>query len=286
MKFGKRRRCLLALVVFVFLIAVFVSCTVWENRFPETAEYTVRQQGIPSAFDGFKIAHISDLHNAEFGQDNEYLINEIKEISPDIIVMTGDMVDSSRTNIDIAVSFAEKASEIAPCYYVTGNHEGRLNCKDIKEKFRLSGVTVLENEAIVSERNGESITLIGMDDISVYSNADSSFYGLFTKSALLKLTDTDNYTVLLSHRPEFAEEYSACGVDLVFSGHAHGGQFRLPFIGGLYAPGQGFFPKYDGGAYNIGDTVMIVSRGLGNSRIPFRINNRPQIVSVCLERTE
>ena len=145
---------------------------------------------------------------------------------------------------------------------------------------------MLENEAIVSERNGESITLIGMDDISVYSNADSSFYGLFTKSALLKLTDTDNYTVLLSHRPEFAEEYSACGVDLVFSGHAHGGQFRLPFIGGLYAPGQGFFPKYDGGAYNIGDTVMIVSRGLGNSRIPFRINNRPQIVSVCLERTE
>lgn len=286
MKFGKRRRCLLALVVFVFLIAVFVSCTVWENRFPETVEYTVKQQGIPSAFDGFKIAHISDLHNAEFGQDNEYLINEIKEISPDIIVMTGDMVDSSRTNIDIAVSFAEKASEIAPCYYVTGNHEGRLNCKDIKEKFRQSGVTVLENEAIVSERNGESITLIGMDDISVYSNADSSFYGLFTKSALLKLTDTDNYTVLLSHRPEFAEEYSACGVDLVFSGHAHGGQFRLPFIGGLYAPGQGFFPKYDSGAYNIGDTVMIVSRGLGNSRIPFRINNRPQIVSVCLERTE
>jgi predicted MPP superfamily phosphohydrolase len=286
MRLGKRKLCFFAVIAFVLLIAVFVSCTAWENRFLETAEYTVTQENIPPSFDGFKIAHISDLHNAEFGQNNDDLVNAIRNISPDIIVMTGDMVDSSRTNVDIAVSFVKRASEIAPCYYVTGNHEGRLNCEDIKEKFRQSGVTVLENESVVLERNGECITLIGMDDISVYSNADSSFYSLFTKSALLKLSDTDSYTVLLSHRPEFANEYSACGIDLAFSGHAHGGQFRLPFIGGLYAPGQGFFPKYDSGAYNIKDTVMIVSRGLGNSKIPFRINNRPQIISVCLEGSE
>ena len=141
-------------------------------------------------------------------------------------------------------------------------------------------VVVLEDKAMQLEYNGDDITLIGLSDPSF--TLKGNMFGEVPAMVDTKLRgligDKDNYTILLSHRPELFEAYVNCGVDLVLSGHAHGGQFRLPFIGGLVAPNQGLFPKYDAGLYTKGDTNMIVCRGLGNSIIPIRFNNRPEIV--------
>ena len=152
--------------------------------------------------------------------------------------------------------------------------------KDVKAELENTGVVVLEDKAMQLEYNGDDITLIGLSDPSFTLKGD--MFGEVPAMVDTKLRgligDKDNYTILLSHRPELFEAYVNCGVDLVLSGHAHGGQFRLPFIGGLVAPNQGLFPKYDAGLYTKGDTNMIVCRGLGNSIIPIRFNNRPEIV--------
>ena len=175
----------------------------------------------------------------------------------------------------------KEAVQIADTYYVTGNHEASLSQYDeLKAELENTGVVVLEDKAMQLEYNGDDITLIGLSDPSFTLKGD--MFGEVPAMVDTKLRgligDKDNYTILLSHRPELFEAYVNCGVDLVLSGHAHGGQFRLPFIGGLVAPNQGLFPKYDAGLYTKGDTNMIVCRGLGNSIIPIRFNNRPEIV--------
>lgn len=242
---------------------------------------TVSSSRIPSVFDGFRITQVSDLHNAVFGKDNAELLQALSECEPNIIVMTGDLVDVKHTNIDIALAFAKGATQIASTYYITGNHEACLPQYDeLKTGLESIGVVVLEDASMQLEYKDEAITLIGLSDPSftlkgnmlgeVPAMVDTKLRGL--------IGDKDDYTILLSHRPELFETYVNCGVDLVLSGHAHGGQFRLPFIGGLVAPNQGLFPKYDAGLYTKGDTNMIVCRGLGNSIIPIRFNNRPEIV--------
>lgn len=205
----------------------------------------------------------------------------LSECEPNIIVITGDLVDAEHTDIDVALDFAKEAVQIADTYYVTGNHEASLSQYDeLKAELENTGVVVLEDKAMQLEYNGDDITLIGLSDPSFTLKGD--MFGEVPAMVDTKLRgligDKDNYTILLSHRPELFEAYVNCGVDLVLSGHAHGGQFRLPFIGGLVAPNQGLFPKYDAGLYTKGDTNMIVCRGLGNSIIPIRFNNRPEIV--------
>ncbi len=175
-----------------------------------------------------------------------------------------------------ALGFAKGAVTIAPVYYVTGNHETALpqqQYEQLMEGLETAGVTVLANDAVTVAYHGEEITVVGLSDPASMA-----------ASRLSRLTDKEErYVILLAHRPDFFEEYAEGGADLVFSGHAHGGQFRLPFIGGLMAPDQGLFPKYDAGLYRDGNTSMVVSRGLGNSIIPFRINNRPEIILVELK---
>ena len=170
--------------------------------------------------------------------------------------------------------------KIAPVYFVSGNHEARVSeYEDLKMGLAEAGVIVLENQKVEITRDGEAITLMGIDDPSfqesyLFGDAES-----VAKQAIEMLqSESDGYTVLLSHRPELFELYVKTGMDLVFSGHAHGGQFRLPFIGGLVAPNQGFFPKYDAGQFTEENTTMIVSRGVGKSIIPIRFNNRPEII--------
>ena len=257
------------------LLLALILWTIWGNTALEVNEYTITSEKIPDSFDGFRIAQISDLHNAEFGAHNEQLLNLLRDAAPDIIVITGDLVDSRNTRIDIALRFAEAAVKIAPCYYVTGNHESRIAEYPLLKAGLIDiGVTVLENEAVMLEQGGEAITLLGVDD------PDFQTFPISTR--LDSLVPENTYTVLLSHRPELFDTYASCGIDLVFSGHAHGGQFRLPFIGGLAAPHQGLFPKYDSGLYTDGTTNMLVSRGIGNSIFPFRFNNPPEIVVVTL----
>ncbi len=203
---------------------------------------------------------------------------------PDIIVITGDMIDSRNTKVDAALSFAEQAVKIAPCYYVTGNHEARVDeYSDLKDGLLELGVIVLEDARVEIELSGETITLIGVDDPSFQTDYLFGDDETVMKSKLDELTSKeDSYTILLSHRPELFDTYVESGVDIVFSGHAHGGQFRIPFVGGVVAPNQGVFPKYDAGIYANGNTNMVVSRGVGNSIIPFRVNNRPEVILIEL----
>lgn len=280
----------LSLRVFAPLCAaILLSClviwTIWGNTALMASSVTISGNQIPDSFSGFRIAQVSDLHNAEFWENNTELLQMLSENAPDIIVITGDLVDAGHTDIDIALNFVNEAVQIAPVYYVTGNHEASLPQYDeFKAALERIGTTVLEDRAIQLQRGSEQIMLIGLSDPDFTMKGD-----IFGESSsmfctkLESLTDSkSSYTILLSHRPELFETYINCGVDLVFSGHAHGGQFRLPFIGGLIAPDQGLFPRYDAGLYTEGSTNMVVSRGLGNSIIPFRFNNRPEIVFVEL----
>ena len=277
----KKRMFLLALAA---LLMALLLWTAWGNTALQLNMYTVSSDRLPKAFDGCRIAHVSDLHNAEMGEGNNALLALLREAEPDIIAITGDLIDSRNTDIGIALRFAEEAVKLAPCFYVTGNHEARVSeYADLKAGLTELGVTVLEDERIDLDRNGETITLIGINDPG-FRPAQLSDGPAAVKATLQELRDEGgDFTLLLSHRPELFEIYADSGVDLTLSGHAHGGQFRLPLVGGLVAPGQGLFPKYDAGAYTEGRANMIVSRGIGNSIFPFRFNNRPEVVLVELQ---
>ena len=270
----------MVLIVSVLVILCIGIWTLWGNTALEVNEYEIVSDRIPEAFSGFRIAQVSDLHNAEFGEGNEKLIELLSQTDPDMIVITGDLIDSRHTDIEIALEFARQAIKLAPVYYVSGNHEARVHeYEDLKMGLAEAGVIVLEDQKVQITREGESITLMGIDDPSFQEDYLFGDAVSVTSSALSELqNESDRYTVLLAHRPELFETYVDAGVDLVFSGHAHGGQFRLPFVGGLVAPNQGFFPEYDAGLFSEGSTTMIVSRGVGNSIIPIRFNNRPEIV--------
>ena len=275
------RKGLLICSALLMILAVWIF---WGNTALEVNEYTLVSNRLPDAFDGFRITQVSDLHNAEFGEDNDNLLALLREAEPDIIVITGDLVDSRSTDIGIALRFAEDAMQIAPCYYVTGNHEARIpEYQALKTGLASAGVVVLENQRMELSRNEETIALIGVDDPSFQTDYLLGDSAAVMSGALKELTENDAYTILLSHRPELFDIYAESGVDLVFSGHAHGGQFRLPFIGGLAAPNQGLFPKYDSGLYTNGSTNMLVSRGIGNSLFPFRFNNRPEVLLIQLQ---
>lgn len=274
-----RRRMLRGFGVILILIAALIAWAAIDSRNIDVTRFTV--SGAPEAFSGFKIVQISDLHNAEFGTDNQKLIDILKSEAPDAIVITGDLIDARRTNTEIAESFARRCMEIADCYYVPGNHEARLG--DTYDAFESAliadGVNVLRNGSVRIRKEMDAIRIIGVDD-PAFAKASDAITNL---DAALEALSSDDFTILLAHRPELIDEYSKWGIDLVLSGHAHGGQIRLPGIGGLYAPGQGFFPRYTSGNYTVGDTEMIVSRGIGNSAFPLRVNDRPEVVIVTLK---
>ena len=284
----QRKKRLLFWSLAAVLLAAVVIWIAWGNTALELNTFTVSNGKIPQSFNGFRIAHVSDLHNKEIGKDNESLLEMLKQAAPDIIVITGDLIDSRRTDLEIALDFAEEAVKIAPCYYVTGNHEARLEkCEELKASLRELGVVVLEDEQVVLTRDGEQITLFGIDDPSFETEYLLGHADEVVDSKLAGFSiEGGSYTVLLSHRPELFEVYADHEVNLVLSGHAHGGQFRLPFVGGLFAPNQGFFPKYDAGLFSEGDTNMIVSRGLKSGGLLFRLNNRPELVLIELKGIE
>jgi len=258
----------LRFLVLVLLVA-FVAWVIWANTAVELNTITVIGGDLPAAFEGYRIAHVSDLHSAEFWPD---VIELLKKAEPDIICITGDLMDSRDEDPETALAFMAQAVRIAPCYFVTGNHENALSwtlCDSLLKGLRELGVHVMEDETVMLERQGAAVSLTG------HQWGDTDEIG--------SLTDHDGFRILLSHQPEDIDNYAAGDYDLVLSGHAHGGQFRLPFIGGLYAPGQGIFPEYDAGLIRLEDTQMVVSRGIGNSSFQLRFNNRPEVVLLILE---
>ena len=233
-----------------------------------------------------RLAVLTDLHACAYGEGQRELLDAVAEQSPDLVLLCGDIVDDEpRMPEARALDTVEALAAVWPTYYVTGNHEAGASEYDaLKTGLIKLGVTVLENEKTEVERDGEKITLIGVKDPSFSSDYLFHDEEAIMESQLKALVDKDDgFTLLLSHRPELFEVYVTCNADLVLSGHAHGGQFRLPFIGGLAAPNQGLFPKYDAGLFSEGKTKMIVSRGIGNSIFPFRVNNRPEIILIELQ---
>ncbi len=255
-------------LIAALLLAALTGWLLWGNTALEVNTWVIENGKIPAAFNGYRIAQVSDLHNAPLRKDVAAALTEIK---PDLIVLTGDLVDSRRTDVDAALDFVREAVQIATCCYIPGNHEARISqWPQLRQGLLDAGVLVLEDEAISLEHNDASIAVLGLRDPDFRTDHDA---------VLSVLTEwAEGYQILLSHRPERLALYAHYGVDLVFSGHAHGGQIRLPIVGGLIAPHQGILPEYDGGLYQMGETAMLVSRGVGNSIFPLRVNNRPEIV--------
>lgn len=253
-----------------------------ENFSLTTTYYTLVDEKIPQDFNDFRIVQLSDLHNTSFGVNQRDLLRKIYGADPDIIVITGDLIDSYVTNVDLAMELVEGAIEIAPVYYVEGNHEARLEDPgELFKKLEAGGVTVLHDRRISLKRGSSSIDLLGLSE-PTFGFAYEGTSDL--RETLRRLTEeTTTFTILLSHHPEVLDVIADYPVDLVFSGHAHGGQVRIPFLmDGLIAPDQGFFPEFTSGIYQDRNTKEIVSRGLGNSILPFRVFNRPEIVVVTL----
>ena len=265
------------------LAALFIWIA-WGNTALELSSYTVTSSRLPENLDGYRIAHVSDLHNTQMGKDNEKLLAMIRDAEPDMIAITGDLIDSRNTNVEIALQFVQEAVNIAPCYYVTGNHEARVNAYDeLKSRMLSAGVIILEDASTEISIAGDIITLIGVNDPSFQTDYLFGDSETVMRAKLTELhRDRDGFAILLSHRPELFEVYVDHDIDLILSGHAHGGQFRIPFIGGVVAPNQGLFPEFDSGIYSDESTNMLVSRGVGNSIIPFRINNRPEVILIEL----
>ncbi|MEG1501073.1 MAG: metallophosphoesterase [Clostridiales bacterium] len=273
------------LIAFVVLIiALFLFCF-WQNNSIVTTKSLYYNTKIPEAFNNFTIVHISDLHNKMFGEEQLNILNKVRDMAPDIIFITGDLIDRRKYDLDAAMTFVLGALEIAPIYYVSGNHEA-LSGKFplIQEQLLEAGVNILDNCQVEIRKDNSSIEILGLRDPSfmVYDYLEDNTESQVEKT-LKQWSNNDKFKILLSHRPELFPLYSENKMDLIFTGHAHGGQFRIPGLGGLIAPQQGFFPKYTSGSYVEGLYTMFVRRGLGNSLMPIRIFNRPEIVVVKLK---
>lgn len=238
--------------------------------------YTVESDKIDRPI---RLAVLTDYHGCHYGKDAAALVQAVEELQPDAILLVGDIFDDGLP-WDDSEALVRSLARYWPCYYVTGNHE--YWSKRVDEICRIitdAGVTILNQDCAVLVANGQRINLCGVPDPCA---------GVDTATALTRAAaniEQDAYTVLLAHRPELIDKYAAAGAfDLVVSGHAHGGQIRIPgLVNGLFAPNQGWFPKYAGGLYDVDGTTMIVSRGLARESTLFpRIFNRPELVLIEL----
>ena len=197
--------------------------------------------------------------------------------------MTGDLIDSNKTDIEVAINFIKNINNIAPIYFVSGNHESNISSySKLKEQIGENKVIILDNKVEILKVNESEINLIGIDDPRM-ANEDGVSDSEIVKVELANAKYNENtYSILLSHRPELFDIYVEKQINLILTGHAHGGQIRIPFIGGIVAPNQGFFPKYTSGIFEENKTTMVVNRGIGNSILPFRINNRPELVVITI----
>ena len=256
-----------------------------EDKHIVTTHYTYRSKKVPKSFDGFKIVQVSDFHNAYFGRRSKHLLEAVEVAAPDAIVITGDIVDRRTPCLKRAAVLVEKITEIQKTFYVTGNHEAHYkHFNKLYDVIGKSDVRNITKHSAELERNGEKINLAGINDVWFFGDeVNPETYRNFKQELADKVNILPHdFTVLLAHRPELLPVYSKNDVDIVFSGHAHGGQIRLPVVKGLYAPHQGVNPKYTEGMHEQNGTTMVVSRGLGNSRFPFRVFNHPEVVVVEL----
>lgn len=275
-------------LIWLFLLLPLLCIGLWydSNLVLHINSFPYKDEDLPEGFAGFSMVQLSDLHGYEFGENNEKLLSEVKKLQPEVILLTGDLQDRFRnTPEEYVTTLCKGLMEIAPTYYITGNHEWAVGgVGALKAALTELGVTVLSNEAVPLERNGDTIILAGIDDPNGYADQKRP------EELAAEVRETygeDIFWMLLAHRNNYFEkEYAALGADLVISGHAHGGLIRLPFTDGLISVERTLFPSFTNGFYTVegSDSTLFVSRGLGNSGISFRLFNGPQIVSLTLEK--
>ena len=279
----KRGRLPTVLLILVLLIIGGWFWLQWECWGLETTYAETTLDRLPSSFDGLRIVHLSDLHGHEYGENSRDLLLRVAEAEPDLIFLTGDMIDQT-TQLEAMRPLAKGLMAIAPTYYVTGNHEWALHSgtvKQLKALYEEYGIRVLSNEAELLQRGEDAIVLAGVDDPNGY--ADQKTPETLAKDIRNQYGDV--FTILLAHRNDRFEQYAAAGYDLVFSGHGHGGIVRLPGTDGLVSTSLDLFPTYTSGFYTYGNSTLFASRGLGNNTVPikgFRIFNRPEVCVVTL----
>lgn len=265
------------IIVLIALIAVFLYM---QNNIIDVTKYNVKNDSIDNAI---KIVHLSDLHSKPFKK----VLTKVRQANPDLIVITGDYINDHGKNKDKMLNFGKELLEIAPVYYITGNHERRLDYFDeLMEELRSIGFNVLLDEIAIFEKRNNMINILGLDENQAnfddYKARKAGTFVYKDNSHLFdELSKKDGFKLVLSHFPENFEKveennYKQFDFDLQLSGHAHGGQFILPFIGPIFSPGQGLFPKYARGSFGE-KPMLIVSRGLGNAEFPFRLFNHPEI---------
>ncbi|MCQ4022672.1 MULTISPECIES: metallophosphoesterase [unclassified Ruminococcus] len=274
----------LLIIICSILFALLVFLIYRSNSSLDKTEYIISDEKIPKDFDGFLIAQLSDFHNTRSEAVREQIISALLQSKPDIIVLTGDYFDYYRTDAEISLVYLKRLLLIAPVYYIPGNHEARISeYQKLSENAEKLGAEVLNDRLVTIAKGNSKINVIGVRDAYFYTDyVSSEQIKPFTDMLNSLSAKSQNYSVLLSHRPELLDVYADAGVNLVLSGHAHGGQFRLPYIGGLFSPSQGVFPKYTNGVFAKDGTKMAVSRGIGNSSFPFRFNNNPELVYIIL----
>ena len=279
----RRPRSRLHAVMRCGLLALLVLFVYWDNTALRTDSLTYTSTALPTEFDGLRIVQLSDLHNREFGKNNQRLYAAVEQAAPDLIFLTGDLVDEyAEAPIPYAKAVGKALSAIAPTYYVTGNHEwahGNAAVEELKTVLRESGVTVLSNQFVPLERNGQTIFIAGIDDPNGYAGQKSPE----EVAGEVKEAAGDGFWLLMAHRNNlFDGEYCRLGADLVLSGHGHGGIWRLPFTDGLLGAGGQLLPGFTNGFYRCTDgheAQVFVTRGLGG--IP-RLFNHPQVAVLTL----
>lgn len=272
---------LLAVVFVLIAILIFLA---FDFRMI-VRSYVIDAKEISS---NIRIALVTDLHSCRYGHEQENLIQAVNSLAPDLILLGGDIFDDELPDTNAELFLAGIAGQY-PCYYVTGNHEYWSGPAGFAAKMailRKYGITILSGESETVSINGEIMNVCGVDDPEAFSNTiDQQNAFIAQLEAVHAGSRNGYYTILLSHRPEYFDIYEKFGFDLVLSGHAHGGQWRLPLVlNGLFAPDQGMLPQYAGGQYTRSDTTMIVSRGLAreSTRVP-RIFNRPELQLIELK---
>ena len=282
-KHPRRRRPLRAVWVLLVLIIGSVFYVRWSNTALQVTRFDPVFADLPAGFDGCRVVVLSDLHGAEFGENNRALFAAVAEESPDYIVYLGDLEDSSRGSAaGYGETVAAGLAAIAPVYYVTGNHEWAIGeVPALKEHLTACGMTVLSNQFLTLERNGDTLVLAGIDDPNGYADQKTPE----ELAAEVYAACGDPFWILLAHRNDhFESQYSLLGADLVLSGHGHGGIIRLPFTDGLLSTDRTLFPSYTAGLYEANGSCLFVTRGLGNSGHSFRLFNRPEVAVLTLHK--
>ena len=285
-----RHPVLWGILAFVFVIAITVYL---DNVLVRVTHYTVKNDRIPEEFNGYKIVQLSDIHGQEFGENNDMLIRKVRKAEPDIILVTGDIVNNAEDDaVQVFEHILEGLKDTAPVYAVTGNHDQwDREFGHLIEKWQNEyNITYLENKTVPLEREGKVIYLSGIADPSIwYGDECDALVEEYRNGMQLK----EGYQILMFHRADMLDDFIGAPYDLIFSGHLHGGQWRIPFLGGVISPDMKLFPDYSGGRYERDNQTFIVSRGIGNPQkfpktsIPVpRIFNMAEIVAVTLETAE